>query len=387
MPTLYIHPRRGLFQLTRCQDCGHNFQCQNCDANLVTYRTSPYKLELVCHQCQTFYNYPNKCPSCHGQNFSSIFAGIDELINVLDNLSETKTYNFAGKSPTPDWLKTEKVSKRKDKNTIDNLPKDEKSDEGANFETLLSAMPNGVIDEENIEFLQKQDSFIIQISENKRKSNILSDTLEALVDGQNAVSVRVYDPQINYSIFNKIVFVQADNLLASPDYLVQEDVHKQLAEVLNQVNPACHIYFDTTNPENSFFKEVLRLNRIHPQYQTILNWYNTFLEEEKRLREKFKFPPFYNLLLITSQEKDKSVALNVLQDLKNYIFTVKAEMPEIEVGSPYPARFLRRKNMYSFHILIRYPKGYTKFSTLRQTIGTLALQKRLQVRLNPKHLF
>jgi len=382
MPTLYIHPRKGLFQLTRCQDCGHNFQCQNCDANLVTYRTSPYKLELVCHQCQTFYNYPSKCPSCHGQNFSSIFAGIDELINTLDKLSESKTYNFGGKSPAPNWLK--KLNKF-EPSSAEHFKSSKKQDD--NNESENTPLPNGVIDEDNIEFLQKQDGFVIQITENKRKSNILSDTLEALVQPENAVSIRVYDPQIDYSVFNKIVLVQADNLLASPDYLVQEDVHKQLAEVLNQVSPTCHIYFDTTSPENIFFKEVLRLNTIHPQHQDIFTWYNTFIEEEKRLREKFKFPPFYNLLLITSQEKDKSNALTILQDLKNYISTIKAELPEIEVGSPYPARFLRRKNLYSYHILIRYPKGYTKFSILRQTIGALALQKRLQVRLNPKHLF
>jgi|GEM_PF-1135280 len=362
MPTLYIHPRKGLFQLTRCKDCGHNFQCQNCDANLVTYRTSSYKMELVCHQCQSFYTYPNKCPSCSSQNISSMYAGIDELVNTLNMLSKAETFNSGSKSPTPVWMK------------------------GDSAKTELSA-PKGLLDEEILGFNEAQTGFQIQITPNKSKLNILSETLEALVEQENVATTRVFDPLLDYSRFNNIVFVQADNLLASPDYLVQEDTYKQLAEVFSKVNKTATIYFDTYNPENIFFQDLLKLNSIHPEHQTISQWYKIFLDTEKNLREKYKFPPFYNLLLITSQEKDKPKALSIIQDIKNYITTIKDELPEIEVGSPYPARFLKRKNMFSYHILIRFPKGYTKFSNLRQTIGTLALQKRLQVRLNPKHLF
>ena len=369
MPTLYIHPRKGLFQLTRCKDCGHNFQCQNCDANLVTYRTSTYKIELICHQCQSFYSYPNKCSICASQNISSMFAGIDELINTLDSLSGQKSFQFGSKNAAPDWFK--KIST----GLVDKI------------EAETKMAPEGVMDEESLTFSDQQTGFKIQITQNKSKLNILSDVLENLAQGENVVTTRVFDPQLNYFKFNKIVFVQADNLLASPDYLVQEDTHKQLAEVLARVNPESTIYFDTVSPENAFFNTLLTLNSIHPENQSVSNWYKSFLLKESGLREKFKFPPFYNLLLITSQEKDKQKSLSILHDIKNYLLTIKAELPEIEIGSPYPARFLKRKNMFSYHILLRYPKGYSRFSVLRQTVGSLALQKHLQIRLNPKHLF
>ena len=364
MSTLFIHPRKGLFQLTRCKDCGHNFQCTNCDANLVTYRTSQFKLELICHQCQSFYNYPNKCPNCHGQNISSLFAGIDELANFLKAFSQVEPYKYGSKSPAPEWLQNKK---------------------SVSINTRIA--PKGLIDEENIDYLVQENNSLIQITQNSSKVNILSDTILSLIEHENAVTTRVFDPQIPYEKFHKIVFVQADNLLASPDYLVQEDIHKQIAELLVRVSKESQVYFDTFNPDLDFFQEIKRLNEGNKEYQSVQIWYNNFLLIERRLREKFKFPPFYNLLLITSQEKNKENALTVLQDMKNYISKIIKEIPEIEVGSPYPARFFKRKNLFSYHILIRYPKGYSKFSVLRQTIGTLALQKRLQVRLNPKHLF
>jgi hypothetical protein len=47
------------------------------------------------------------------------------------------------------------------------------------------------------------------------------------------VTTRVFDPAIPYSRFAKIIFIQAENLLASPDYLVQEEIKKEIFSTWN----------------------------------------------------------------------------------------------------------------------------------------------------------
>jgi primosomal protein N' len=83
MMTLMIHPRRGLFQLTVCTNCGHMMECQNCDAKLTTYERSNGVKELICHQCQSQYSFPKACPSCGKHTLHSKFGGIDKLYEIL----------------------------------------------------------------------------------------------------------------------------------------------------------------------------------------------------------------------------------------------------------------------------------------------------------------
>ena len=426
MSILFVHCRKGMFSLTICQGCGHMWECTNCTAKLTTYEIGASK-QLICNQCQTSYTYPHKCPECGSTDILSKFGGIDELVTILEK------------------------------------------DFGKN---------------------------VIRYDKDISKC-------QPVVLNSVAVSTRVFDPQINYSLFDKIVFLQAENLLASSDYLNQEEVLKALCEVF--LASLGEIIFDTKTPHLEFFQslidinqklqnlenppkldnlnnenlrnsqtletletqnaqnlennnsssqmgnqmeksqiqqnleglEILEKNTLHStdsylkretlqlgrnfsteieteslkenqtqieiqnkmknetnsaqnpnnRAEIIYNWYNSQLAVESQNRENFRFPPFVNLILVTTQEKSSVDSLETQQSISNYLKTLQKELPEITFGKPYPAKFLKRKNKFSHHILIRYPRQYGQFVRLKTVISWLSDKYKVQVRLNPRHLF
>ena len=305
MRTLFIHPRRGLFQITQCKKCGHLFECAQCDASLVTYKTWANNMELVCHQCQSYYNYPKTCPECYSRELDSKLGGIDELVNQLQVV-------FPGQEV---------------------LRLDKKSTDDPNY--------------------------------------------------QLAVTTRLYDPGLEYPAFDRLVFVSAQNLLASPDYLVHEDTVKALTEVLRRTGPSQQVIFDTKAGAD-LFDRLLSLNL--PD-QTLADFFAAFLESENNARRQFLFPPHANLVLLTVQQRKKDTALAQAREMVRALKAQLSEQKEVTLTPPYPARFLRRKNLYSYHILLKYPKNYSRFFELRDIIQTLRDPYSTQVRLNPKHLF
>jgi primosomal protein N' (replication factor Y) (superfamily II helicase) len=303
---LFIFPKRGLYTLTKCTSCGHCWECEKCDAKLVTYKKWAKNLELVCHQCQSYYSYPISCPNCHNNEIVSLFGGIEELVEILKKESGSEVFRY-------DLLK-----------------------------------------------------------ENKDKTF-----------GNLAVTTRIFDPSIDYGSFEKVIMVQSESLLASPDYLVQEDIHKQLLELISTLGVETELSFDTNSPELDLFTD---LGKVGVELDKKL-WHQNFLKKEAKAREMFDFPPFANLLLITTQQKNKDKALETINFVHKDLLRIKSELTTLKVSPHYPAKFLKRKGMFSYHILVRFPRGYKEIGKLREEIMQLSAAHGLQVRLNPKHLF
>jgi very-short-patch-repair endonuclease len=528
MKILFIHCRRGLYQLTKCKACGHTFECKNCDAKLVTYRQFDRTLELVCHQCQTYYKYPNQCPECKSTELYSRFGGIEELVEILQRETELTTVRLdktekvaigkesdikiktkpsvyfsetdvtnsplesqvqSGLAPDDQWgttgcqtqsdgvdnkfdyLKLPRnkalIERAKELRQVGNLSevlfwqafnqkkifqwdldrqaiignyivdffipelglvfeidgeshdlkgkydevrekyllelgleivrfndKDIKKKINSVEEMVVSAI------NQRVNYLKSTPSrFAIHPSRGELKNICISDRQDkgALVNGnliddiektdQIFVHTRIFDPAIPYSAFDQIIFVQAENLLASADYLVAEEMMKSLAEVLLQVNEKTKLIFDTNSVELEMFQELAKLHFENSENISVYRWYLDFLEKEKLNRGKFGFPPFKNLLLLTTQEKSSINSLDKLKIVNDYLVSLKADLPEVSWSSPYPAKFLKRRNMYSHHILIRYPRQYEYFNLLRKQITQLGDLYNLQLRLNPRHLF
>jgi len=333
MPTLLIHARRGLFQLTKCQSCGHTFECENCTAKLTTYRKTYNYLELVCHQCQSYYKYPTKCPKCGKNKVDSKYGGIENLVELLENSLEKEVIRL-------DLLK--------------------------DYTKLNQAVKNEEFKIKNMETTE----------------NSTQQTAEKTI----FVTTRIYDPAIPYNFFDKVVFIQAENLLASPDYLVQEEVIKSLGEIFLQLKPEARVIFDTNTPEISFFSDLKELANPDSK-EKLPQWLLSHLQKEKINREKYDFPPFKNLLLLTTQEKTHEMAIKKLQIVYDFLHKSSADFPEITFTSPYVAKFLKRKNLFSYHLLLKFPRNYASYNKLQKTIRGVAELYKLQVRLNPKHLF
>ena len=69
--------RRGYAPLTLCRQCGHRFDCPDCDAWLVEHRLAR---RLVCHHCGYSQRTPNVCPSCGGvDTLTPIGPGVERI--------------------------------------------------------------------------------------------------------------------------------------------------------------------------------------------------------------------------------------------------------------------------------------------------------------------
>jgi primosomal protein N' (replication factor Y) len=276
--------------------------CQNCDAKLTTYQRKNGKKELLCHQCQTSYTYPNKCPSCNKVGMQSIFGGVDKLEQILTKELE---------------LKVSRADKAKPEHQI-------------------------------------------------------------------ALSTRVFDPNINYQLFDQIIFIKAENLLSYPDYSVTEEVCNDLAKVVLKTKPGAEIIFDAkATPQDLFSQQLLTCK--NPT--DIKTWLHDKLQAEAKLRKQFEFPPYTNILLITSQENNYQKSVDKIQEAKKFLTSLCKDDKNLQISQAYPAKFLKRRNKFSHHITLRYPRKYQNFNWLSKQILHLQNELRVQTRLNPRHLF
>ena len=206
-------------------------------------------------------------------------------------------------------------------------------------------------------------------------------TLDASVKFE--VSNRVFDPAIDYTSFDKIVFIQAENLTASMDYLVSEDIVSSLVKVMSSCTPANEIIFDTRSSELWIFDDIKRLSLGEI---TLDELYNNFLKKEAASRERFGFPPYKNIILVTSHNKKNADSYKLSKTVYEELKTRLKDIEEIELYPPYPAKMLKRVNMYSYHFIIKYPKKYTGYSKLRDEINSVGTSYGVQIRLNPRNL-
>src|SRR5207237_686266 len=63
--------RRGYSTFVQCRDCGHVWQCEQCNVSLTYHRA---RRRLVCHYCFREEAAPVECPECHNGDIA--FRGI-----------------------------------------------------------------------------------------------------------------------------------------------------------------------------------------------------------------------------------------------------------------------------------------------------------------------
>ena len=73
---LFIN-RRGYAPITLCRACGHQIECDQCDARMVEHR---FQKRLVCHQCGETKPMPTVCPSCQAEDrLAAVGPGVERL--------------------------------------------------------------------------------------------------------------------------------------------------------------------------------------------------------------------------------------------------------------------------------------------------------------------
>jgi primosomal protein N' (replication factor Y) len=72
--------RRGWSNFLECRDCGHVWECPNCDVSLVLHRGSG---ALVCHHCGHREAHPSQCPACGSVSIARHGLGTERLAEEL----------------------------------------------------------------------------------------------------------------------------------------------------------------------------------------------------------------------------------------------------------------------------------------------------------------
>lgn len=75
--------RRGFAPLIECKDCGWTPKCIHCDVTLTFHKK---RNRLICHYCNTSYQYPSKCQSCHSESLVPLGQGTEQLEEEVSQL-------------------------------------------------------------------------------------------------------------------------------------------------------------------------------------------------------------------------------------------------------------------------------------------------------------
>ena len=191
------------------------------------------------------------------------------------------------------------------------------------------------------------------------------------------VSNKIFDIELDYTQYQKIIITHCENLFLGVDYQAIEETCKSLTELLINLANHTEVVFD--NKQGNQYLEGI---------DKPLEWFSNIMAKESMNREKFFFPPANNLILFTANEKTNIQAIAKLQATRQELLHLQTTLQELGKPShPYEARILRRKGLYSMHLYLKYPKNYSQITELNSAIRRIKKQYNLIVRLNPRHIF
>ncbi|MFA5788632.1 MAG: primosomal protein N', partial [Candidatus Gracilibacteria bacterium] len=81
--------RRGSASSVLCRDCGHTFECPNCDLPLTYHARKFRQQSLVCHHCGLIQTLKESCPECKGSRVKYLGLGTERVETELQKLFPT----------------------------------------------------------------------------------------------------------------------------------------------------------------------------------------------------------------------------------------------------------------------------------------------------------
>ncbi len=75
--------RRGFAHFIICEECGHSFECPNCNIALAYHQRPP---QMLCHYCDYTIRPPEECPGCHGVTLKPMGRGTERIEIELGTL-------------------------------------------------------------------------------------------------------------------------------------------------------------------------------------------------------------------------------------------------------------------------------------------------------------
>jgi primosomal protein N' (replication factor Y) len=153
--------------------------------------------------------------------------------------------------------------------------------------------------------------------------------------------------------FNKIDFTQldliviglADQFLNIIEYKAREKAFHLFNHLIYNLNiKKAPVIIQAFQPQNVVLKA---LSQQRPEL---------FYQKERRLRRRFDFPPYVELIKLIYQKKSYLPTLGEAFSLYAQLKNKFKDKPEIEILKPLPQRPLRRKKLTRVAILIKIKK-------------------------------
>lgn len=179
----------------------------------------------------------------------------------------------------------------------------------------------------------------------------------------------------DFPLVSLVGIMNADTSLNIPDFRSGERTFALLSQASGRAgrsNIKGEVIIQTFNPDN----QTLQCVKNHD--------YETFYQNEMKIRKTLSYPPYYYLASIKVVSKDYEMARD--ESLKVASFLKKNLSLESKVIGPTTAAMFKVNNTYRFHILIKY-RFDDKLKTSLQKLDELYVTNRgvhLEIDLSPR---
>lgn len=235
-----------------------------------------------------------------------------------------------------------------------------------------------MIEEELIKLFPTVDIIRMDADEVRRKKQgheiILSkfrDSEKAILLGTQMITKGHDIPRVGLA-----GMLMADSATATPDFRSMERGFQLMLQLIGRSGretergKAVIQTFDIENPIFEFIKK---------------GDYISFYEHEKESRQKYNYPPFTNLCLITivssKEESTKKTSQKLYLMLTEYKKAVQEQFKHLEISQPYTPVFDKKENSYYMLILIKSPEIMPLNSFIKSVVASLSETEKKMIRI------
>lgn len=156
------------------------------------------------------------------------------------------------------------------------------------------------------------------------------------------VGTQIITKGLDLKNLNTVGVIQADTSLYLPDYSSKEQTFQLLTQVLGRANrghTSGNLIIQTYNPESSIISKAIKQD------------YIGFYEEEILDRNKYNFPPYYNLLKLIIKNKSIKRIEKYSNNLKKDI--LNKHKPNILIEGPFPSFHAHTKDTHNWQMIVK----------------------------------
>ncbi len=197
---------------------------------------------------------------------------------------------------------------------------------------------------------------IARFDSDSQKVDSLQSQYQALKEGKFdiAVGTKILSKGLDLPKLSTIGILQADNALLLPDFVAEEELFQEIYQLLGRIGRG-----HNTHPAEAF------IQTSQPNHPVIIaakdQNYDLFYEKELTKRQKYDYPPFVHLLVVTVARATQKSAKQTLTKIVN---AIKNKNLNVSIEGPAPALKELSGKQYHWKLVIKSRK--------RQDLVTIA---------------